>query len=298
MQQRFRNMCLGALVAVAASCSSGSSTSSSATPSIVVTYSALGDVVQQLVGNVAKVSVVIPNGQDQHDFSPSAKDIELMNSASLVVSNGLDLEEGLEDALVQAEKSGVPVFHISDHVTLRSLTSEDTGHGHGGGKDPHIWLDPETLVEAIPALTAALEETLNVDLSKKEEKVTTDLKTLSTSIRSTFSGIDKCTLVTGHDSLQYFAARYGCKVVGAVIPSYSTAAEASAGDLAALKTLAQQENVRVIFTELGTPADVAALLSKELGVKLQELSTHVLPSGGGYGEMMLNLASSIASGLK
>ena len=290
-------MCLGALVAVAASCSSGSSTSSSATPSIVVTYSALGDVVQQLVGNVAKVSVVIPNGQDQHDFSPSAKDIEELNNASFVVANGLNLEEGLADALAQTAKSGVPVFHISDHVTLRSLRSEDTGHGHGG-KDPHIWLDPETLVEAIPALTAALEETLNVDLSKKEEKVTTDLKTLSTSIRSTLSGIDKCTLVTGHDSLQYFAARYGCKVVGAVIPSYSTAAEASAGDLAALKTLAQQENVRVIFTELGTPADVAALLSKELGVKLQELSTHVLPSGGGYKEMMLNLASSIASGLK
>jgi len=290
-------MCLSALVAVAASCSSGNSTSSSATPSIVVTYSALGDVVQQLVGNVAKVSVVIPNGQDQHDFSPSAKDIEELNNASFVVANGLNLEEGLADALAQTAKSGVPVFHISDHVTLRSLTSEDTGHGHGG-KDPHIWLDPETLVEAIPALTAALEETLNVDLSKKEEKVTTDLKTLSTSIRSTLSGIDKCTLVTGHDSLQYFAARYGCKVVGAVIPSYSTAAEASAGDLAALKTLAQQENVRVIFTELGTPADVAALLSKELGVKLQELSTHVLPSGGGYKEMMLNLASSIASGLK
>ena len=295
MQQRFRNKCLGALVAVAASCSSGNSTSSSATPSIVVTYSALGDVVQHLVGDTAQVVVIIPNGQDQHDFSPSAKDIEELNNASFVVANGLNLEEGLADALAQTAKSGVPVFHIADYVTLRSLTAEANGHG---GKDPHIWLDPETLVEAIPALTAALEETLNVDLSKKEEKVTTDLKTLSTSIRSTLSGIDKCTLVTGHDSLQYFAARYGCKVVGAVIPSYSTAAEASAGDLAALKTLAQQENVRVIFTELGTPADVAALLSKELGVKLQELSTHVLPSGGGYKEMMLNLASSIASGLK
>ena len=288
-------MCLGALVAVAASCSSGNSTSSSATPSIAVTYSALGDVVQHLVGDTAQVVVIIPNGQDQHDFSPSAKDIEELNNASFVVANGLNLEEGLADALAQTAKSGVPVFHIADYVTLRSLTAEANGHG---GKDPHIWLDPETLVEAIPALTAALAETLNVDLSKKEKKVTTDLKTLSTSIKSTLSGTDKCTLVTGHDSLQYFAARYGCKVVGAVIPSYSTAAEASAGDLAALKTLAQQENVRVIFTELGTPADVAALLSKELGVKLQELSTHVLPSGGGYKEMMLNLASSIASGLK
>jgi len=237
---------------------------------------------------------LIPNGQDQHDFSPSAKDIEELNNASFVVSNGLDLEEGLEDALVQTEKSGVPVFHIADYVTLRSLTAEADGHG---GKDPHIWLDPETLVEAIPALTAALEKALKVDLSQEEQNLLTELQDVSASITSTLSEVDECTLVTGHDSLQYFAARYGCTVVGAVIPSFSTAAEASAGDLAALKKLAQQENVKVIFTELGTPADVAALLSKELGVKLQELSTHVLPSGGGYKEMMLNLASSIATGL-
>ena len=295
MLQRFRFGCLVALIVVAAGCSSGVSSSPTTTPSVVVTYSALGDVVQQLVGNAAKVSVVIPNGQDQHDFSPSAKDIEKLNNASFVVSNGLNLEEGLEDALMQTEKSGVPVFHIADYVTLRALTSQE--ENHHGGKDPHIWLDPETLVEAIPALTAALEKELKVDLSQEEQNLLTELQDVSASITSTLSEVDECTLVTGHDSLQYFAARYGCTVVGAVIPSFSTAAEASAGDLAALKKLAQQENVRVIFTELGTPADVAALLSKELGVKLQELSTHVLPSGGGYKEMMLNLASSIATGL-
>jgi len=296
MLQRFRFGCLVALIGVAAGCSSGGSSSPTTTPSVVVTYSALGDLVQQLVGNAAKVSVVIPNGQDQHDFSPSAKDIEELNNASFVVSNGLNLEEGLEDTLVQTEKSGVPVFRITDYVTLRSLTSQEENH-HGGGKDPHIWLDPETLVEAIPALTAALEEALKVDLSQEEQNLLMELQDVSASITSTLSAVDECTLVTGHDSLQYFAARYGCTVVGAVIPSFSTAAEASAGDLAALKKLAQQENVKVIFTELGTPADVAALLSKELGVKLQELSTHVLPSGGGYKEMMLNLASSIATGL-
>jgi zinc/manganese transport system substrate-binding protein len=295
MLQRFRFGCLVALIGLVAGCSSGGSASPATTPSVVVTYSALGDVVSRLVGDAATVTVLIPNGQDQHDFSPSAKDIEELNNASFVVSNGLDLEEGLEDALVQTEKSGVPVFHIADYVTLRSLTSE--ADGHSGGKDPHIWLDPETLAEAVPALTAALEKALKVDLSQEEQNLITELQDVSASITSVLSEVDECTLVTGHDSLQYFAARYGCTVVGAVIPSFSTAAEASAGDLAALKELAQQENVKVIFTELGTPADVAALLSKELGVKLQELSTHVLPSGSGYKEMMLNLASSIATGL-
>ncbi|MFM8836798.1 MAG: metal ABC transporter solute-binding protein, Zn/Mn family, partial [Actinomycetota bacterium] len=68
-------------------------------PVIVVTYSALGDIVSQLVGDNATVTVVIPDGQDPHDFLPSAKDVETMNNATLVVSNGLEFEEGLEEVI-------------------------------------------------------------------------------------------------------------------------------------------------------------------------------------------------------
>ncbi|NDI19168.1 MAG: zinc ABC transporter substrate-binding protein AdcA, partial [Actinobacteria bacterium] len=62
-----------------ASCSSTSQDSSATTdprPSIVVTYSVLGALVDELVGDAALVTVVIPDGQDPHDFEPSAKDIE------------------------------------------------------------------------------------------------------------------------------------------------------------------------------------------------------------------------------
>ena len=45
-------------------------------PLVVVTYSILGDVVSQLVGDAATVRVIIPNGQDPHDYAPSAQDVE------------------------------------------------------------------------------------------------------------------------------------------------------------------------------------------------------------------------------
>jgi ABC-type Zn uptake system ZnuABC Zn-binding protein ZnuA len=97
--------------------------------------------------------------------------------------------------------------------------------------------------------------------------------------------------------LGYFAARYSCTVVGAVIPGFSTAAEASAGSLAELRALAKKNDVKAIFTELGTPSDVTAQIAKELGVEVVELSTHVLPENGGYDEMMTQLATAIANGL-
>ena len=233
MFQRFRFACLVALIGLVAGCTSGGSSSSVTTPSIVVTYSALGDVVSRLVGDAATVTVLIPNGQDQHDFEPSAQDVETLNNATLVVSNGLDLEEGLEDALVQVEKSGVSVFHIADHVTLldaakgdekESATKEE--HDDHGTEDPHVWLDPETLAQAIPALADALTKATGKDFAEEAATVVSELTALSAKVRDIMGTVSECNLVTGHDSLGYFAARYGCTVVGAVIPGFSTSAYA------------------------------------------------------------------------
>ena len=306
------------LVFAVSACSSSNDTSNSASDTtastslnVVVTYSAIGDVVSRLVGDAATVTVLIPNGQDQHDFEPSAQDVETLNNATLVVSNGLDLEEGLEDTLVQVEKSGVSVFHIADHVTLLNAAKGDEKesaakeehdddeeeHDDHGTEDPHVWLDPETLAQAIPALADALTKATGKDFAEEATTVVNELTALSAKVRDIMGTVSECNLVTGHDSLGYFAARYGCTVVGAVIPGFSTAAEASAGSLAELKALATKNDVKAIFTELGTPSDVAAQIAKEVGVEVVELSTHVLPKNGGYDEMMTQLATAIANGL-
>ncbi len=94
-------------------------------PLVVVTYSILGDVVSQLVGDAATVRVIIPNGQDPHDYAPSAQDVEQMNGAALVVANGLALEEGMEDVLDTLGDDGVPVFDATDHVELRELGADE-----------------------------------------------------------------------------------------------------------------------------------------------------------------------------
>ncbi len=38
--------------------------------SIVVTYSILGSIVKELVGNEANVTVLVPNGLDPHEWEP------------------------------------------------------------------------------------------------------------------------------------------------------------------------------------------------------------------------------------
>ncbi len=275
---------VGLCIAALGLASCAGSNDEASVPRIVVTYSALESIVSAIVGDAARVEVIVPNGTDPHDFEPSAKDVEMMSAAAVVVANGLDLEEGLEDALIEVEKSGVSVFHIADHVTLRE-------------GDPHVWLDPLTLAEAVPELAREIGERIGVDLESAGAAVAASLGELNNTVEKRISTLESCVVITGHDSLGYFGARYGCEVIGSIIPGFSTAAEATAKDLAELKALAQAEGVKAIFTELGTPTDVADQLAKEVGVEVVELATHLVPDGGGYDEMMIALADAIVGGL-
>ena len=89
----------------------------------------LGSLVQDLVGDRGRVTVVMPNGADPHGFQPSARDVEAIAHADLVVENGLDLEEGMQDVLDRARDDGVPVFTASDHVRVRTA-SESSQRSH------------------------------------------------------------------------------------------------------------------------------------------------------------------------
>ena len=112
------------------------------------------------------------------------------------------------------------------------------------------------------------------------------------------STIKSCVMVSGHDELGYFADHYGCTVVGAIIPGLSTTSEGTAKQLAVLKDLAVANNVKAIFTGLGTPQNVADQLANELNIKAVTLSTHYLHDAANYREFMLNLANQIVEALR
>jgi zinc/manganese transport system substrate-binding protein len=270
-------------------------------PVIAVTYSVIGDIVSQLVGDNASVNVVIPDGQDPHDFQPSAKDIETINNAALVVSNGLEFEEGLEEVLENIAGSGGNIFMIGEHITVRKIEDGDEdgdehSDKHAGG-DPHLWLSPATMLEMLPALTTALSEAIGADLSESSASLTAKLQDLDKEVESIINGLDECKLVSGHDEMGYFADRYGCEVIGVIIPSFTTTSEATAGDLAELKKQVEQNNVPAIFTGLGVSPDTATQLAKELGIKAVTLSTHYLDGAANYQEFILKLTNQIAEAL-
>ena len=106
------------------------------------------DVVANLAcGGLAEVESIMGTGVDPHGYEPSMADRARMEEATLVVANGLGLEEGLLDTLEAAEAGGTPVFWMGDHVDAIEFASgddhddhDDHGHedeGHDEDGDDH-----------------------------------------------------------------------------------------------------------------------------------------------------------------
>lgn len=294
------------LVAAAAACGGGDGAADDGTPRIVVTTPVLGAVVSDLVGDRARVDVLMPNGVDPHDFQPSAKDAERLQDADLVVVNGLDLEEGLVSPIREARDDGVAVFAATDHVRLRAL-GEDT-HDHGndehaddgnGTRDPHIWTDPVRMSQVVAALAPVVRRETGVDVADRAADLRTRLAALDEELAGKVDSIpaDRRVLVTGHESMGYFAERYGLSLVGAVIPSLSSQAEPSARQLADLAAVIRAQGVPAVFTEIGTPTAVAQAVADETGVPLVEIATHTLPDDGSYLTFMRQVTDGVVDGL-
>lgn len=265
----------------------------------MVTTPILGSLVQDVVGDAARVTVVMPNGADPHEFQPSAKDVEAISKADLIVENGLDLEEGLHDALDQARGDGVAFFTATDHVALRTASESEASDEGEGAEDPHIWMDPFAMRGVVRALGPALEGELAVDVGGRARSLAARLDALDAEVQTTLAPIPAARrkLVTGHESMGYFADRYGFELSGAIIPSLSSQAQPSAQTLAELRDKVREAGVPTIFTEIGTPEDVAEAVADETGARVLQIGTHTLPDDGSYLTFMGLAARTVVEGL-
>jgi len=284
-------------------------------PQVVVTTSILGDVVREVVGEQAEVTVIMPVGADPHEFAASTRQAEAMAEADLLVVNGAAFEQGLDGIIDGAAADGTPLFTFADHVTLRTLDGEEhehhegaDDHDHEGADDPHLWTDPTMIAGALDALVTALGEVEGIDVAAVSESAGAyrdRLLALDAEITEVLAPIpaDRRTLVTNHEALGYFADHYDLTVIGAVIPSFTTNANASAGDLEALASVIRDEGVPAIFGETTQPSQLADALADEVGgdVEVVELYTESLgdeASGAAtYIDMLRTDAERIAEAL-
>ena len=276
-------------------------------PTVVVTTTILGDVVENLADGQVDVVTIMPVGADPHDFQASAEQVAEIGEAEVLIVNGGDFEEGLLDVIESVEEDGVPVlealsavdtieFGASEHDHDEEHSDEehsDEEHAHDhDSADPHFWTDPTRMAVAVDAIAEFL--VLNVDgvdtdaQSASADAYAAELEDLDGEVVDTVAPIDEDdrVLVTNHDSFGYFADRYEFEIVGTVVPSGSTADGTSARELAELTEVIEQQGVPAVFAETTTSDELAQTLAAEVGddISVVELYTGSLGEPGSDGD--------------
>ncbi|KNY05923.1 zinc ABC transporter substrate-binding protein AztC [Microbacterium sp. GCS4] len=273
-------------------------------PQIVVTTNILGDVVENVVGDAAEVTVLMKPNADPHSFEISAQEAAQMDGADLLVTNGLGLEEGLQQHIDRTEAAGVPTLVAGDVIDVLPYTSEDAA----GADDPHFWTDPARMVDVVDALEDALAGIDGIDVEQIRDNADVyrgELAELDEEMSAAFDAIpaDRRALVTNHHVFGYLADRFDFRLVGAVIPGGTTLAAPSAADLRDLTDAIDEAGVRTIFAESSQPDRLIQVLASEAGVEVEvvELFTESLTAPGEgadtYLTMMRANTERIADGL-
>jgi ABC-type Zn uptake system ZnuABC Zn-binding protein ZnuA len=234
---------------------------------VVVTTTQLGDFVREVGGDRAQVVQILQPNSDPHEYEPRPDDVKALLDAPLVFESGNDLDAWM--GKVVRESGGNPrIVTLADSNVAR-VPGESSGP-EASRHDPHWWHDPRNVAAAISlirdALTRANPAARGV-YARNARAYLARLARLDAGIAACMHRVPAAQrkLVTDHDAFGYFARRYGIEVIGAVIPSQTTQAQPSAGDVARLVATIRRERVHAVFPESSVSPKLARAIAAETG---------------------------------
>jgi ABC-type Zn uptake system ZnuABC Zn-binding protein ZnuA len=261
---------------------------------VLAAESFLTDIAQQVAGTRLHIDSLIPAGLDPHAFEPTPREMAKVADCDLLIISGSGLEEWLKGILTNIGGS---------KKIIEASAGLQTNNG-----DPHFWLDPNNVLQYVVNIQDAL---ILVDPEGKNiyaanaETYRIQLMDLDAWIKQQVETIppDQRLLVTNHETLGYFAARYGFEVVGSLLPSLSSEASPSALQLAQLSDAMNTTTAKVIFLDVGNNPQLADQIASETRTKVvTELYSETLSTADGpapnYIAMMKYNVSIIVSALK
>lgn len=242
-----------------AGCGDGDASAARHGPVVAATTTQVADLARNVGGKRARVTGLLAANADPHAYEPRPRDVRTLAGAGLVLRSGGELDDWLADAIDSAG-GDAPVVSLIDAV-------------RPAGGDPHWWQDPIYAQRAVRAIRDALTKVDpggRATYAANARAYLSRLGRLDRAVRRCLATIPagRRKLVTTHDALGPYARRYGLEVIGTVIPSRSTAGQASAGETARLVRTIRRAGVPVIFAESSVNPDVERAVARGAGARV------------------------------
>lgn len=246
---------------------------------VVTTLFPLYDFARTIGGDKANVSLILPPGVEPHAFEPKPEDAARVTKADLFVFTNEYMEPWAVKFVKGLNAANVVLVDSSTGVTfLKSgLEEEDGGghaghngsghHAHGGGMDPHIWLDFDNARIMVDNIAVAMG---GKDPANKEYYLANaaackaGLKKLDDEYRAGLSSCGKkAFLHGGHFTFGYLARRYGLQYESAA--AVNADAEPTPAKLIALVKQVRAMGLKHVFSEELLSPRVSEMIARETG---------------------------------
>lgn len=235
------------------------------------------DFVRNLAGDRAEITLLIPPGTEPHSFEPTAKEMLLIGSCDILIRNGGESEEWMEEllegldvcpselvmldcvqALEETEKEGMQEIHEEE---------EDEGEPE---YDEHVWTSPTNamlicseianlLYEADPSNAAVYEANLKSYLLK--------LEALRDEFRSVVDSASRKTMIfADRFPVRYFVEEFGLDYYAA-FPGCADDVEPSAKTVAFLIDRVHEDNTPAVFYIELSNEKMADVICEDTGCK-------------------------------
>ncbi|MDH5256726.1 MAG: metal ABC transporter substrate-binding protein [Gammaproteobacteria bacterium] len=253
---------------------------------IVTSVAPITNIVQNVAGERAIVTGIVPEGVNSHTFEPAPSDAKKLRAADIIFMNGLHLELPTIELAEQVKKKTTPINQLGNQIISKADWRFDFSFPEeAGNPNPHLWpnialamryaeltrdalvkLDPEYKSTYFANTTAYLSK-----LSKLDAAIFDCVKSIPAKNRK---------LVTYHDSYAYFAPRYGMTVIGAIQPADFS--EPTPREVVRIIKQLRAENVPAVFGSEVFESKILKQIAKEAkAVFIDQLADDDLPGEAG-----------------
>ncbi|HUF01759.1 MAG TPA: metal ABC transporter substrate-binding protein [Gaiellaceae bacterium] len=238
----------------------------------------------------ADVTNLTPAGAEPHDLELSARDVEAIGEADLVLYLGAGFMPALEDA-TRGRENGLDLLEGLD------LREGADAHGHEGEEeekaageeeeadlDPHVWLDPMRYAALVRELEDALGEPGAADV------LVAELEALDTELREGLERCERRQIVTSHAAFGYLADAYELEQIP--LTGLSPEVEPSARAIEELVDEVREGRATTVFFETLVSPKLAETVAREAGVRtavlnpLEGLTAEEIERGEDYFSVM------------
>ncbi|WP_299843007.1 zinc ABC transporter substrate-binding protein [uncultured Paracoccus sp.] len=247
----------------------GAASATADVPSVIADIPATGSLVQQVLGDLGEVRVLLPAGGNEHHHQIRPSDAAALQDAGLLVWIGPDLTPWLARS-ADSLSSGVSLRLMDlPETSLRALSDEDD-HDHAqedehahSPTDPHAWLDPQngrTWLSAIAGALSKADPENAATYAANAQAGVAKIDDAAEAVTAQLSPFAQDRFVVFHDAYGYFTGAFG--LAPAIPVALGDASTPSAARLSAIRDRITAEQVSCAFSEAGhDPSLIESLIS-------------------------------------